>query len=81
MIVVAMAVVTAETIVAPLVAIAAVAAVGRGSSRDRSGDHEDRRGRSRWRVMDKSHVWSLVFVGLYCSHGPCGCFSTFRTSS
>ena len=34
----------------------------------------------RFDVMDKSHVW-LVFVGLCCSHGPCGCFSVFRTAS
>jgi hypothetical protein len=36
-------------------------------------------------VMDKSHVWlvfvGLCFVGLCCSHGPCGCFSVFRTAS
>ena len=26
-------------------------------------------------------VSCVVFVGLYCSHGPCGCFSAFRTAS
>jgi hypothetical protein len=48
-IVVAMAVVMTEMIVAPLGAIVAIGAFGWGSSRDRSGNHEDRHSQSRCR--------------------------------